>query len=113
MQSDTVHSFYRADRDCLAVPASLFDCTFISHFLLGEIDSQGLKFHELPPASALYNFQSSAAGHPMKWPATQPGIVLTLRAAQHRLQIDIQQVWVAGKAVRIGHGPATVNGETP
>src|SRR5579864_8382258 len=39
--------------------------------------------------------------------------VLTPIIPRHRLRFDIQQVWDAGKAVRIGHGPATVIGETP
>jgi hypothetical protein len=38
---------------------------------------------------------------------------LTPPAARLRLPIDNLQVWEAGKAVRIGHGPATVIGETP
>jgi hypothetical protein len=37
--------------------------------------------------------------------------MLTLPAAQHRLRFDILQAWEAGKAVRIGHGPATVIGD--
>jgi hypothetical protein len=40
-------------------------------------------------------------------------VKLTPRVARHRLRFDNQQVWEAGKAVRIGHGPATVIGETP
>jgi len=38
---------------------------------------------------------------------------LTRFSPQNRLPFDIEQVWDAGKAVRIGHGPATVIGETP
>jgi hypothetical protein len=38
---------------------------------------------------------------------------LTALIARHRLRFDISQVWDVGKAVRIGHGPATVIGKTP
>ncbi len=38
---------------------------------------------------------------------------LTLSTARLRLPVDNLQVWEAGKVVRIGHGPATVIGETP
>jgi hypothetical protein len=38
---------------------------------------------------------------------------LTARSLGHRLPSDNIQAWEAGKAVRIGHGPATVIGETP
>jgi len=30
---------------------------------------------------------------------------------RHRLPFDNSQAWEAGKAVRIGHGPATVIGQ--
>jgi hypothetical protein len=32
---------------------------------LTQIDPQRVDFHEMPPDSALYNFQSSAADHPI------------------------------------------------
>lgn len=38
---------------------------------------------------------------------------LTLLTVRHRLPFDIPQVWDAGKAVKLGHGPATVIGKTP
>jgi hypothetical protein len=38
---------------------------------------------------------------------------LTARSLGHSLPSDYIQAWEAGKAVRIGHGPATVIGETP
>ena len=38
---------------------------------------------------------------------------LTPLTARLRLPFDNLQVWEVGKAVRIGHGPATVIGETP
>ena len=38
---------------------------------------------------------------------------LTALSTRHRLPFDIEQVLDAGKAVRIGHGPAAVIGKTP
>jgi len=38
---------------------------------------------------------------------------LTPRYPRHKLPPYIEQAWEAGKAVKIGHGPATVIGETP
>jgi serine acetyltransferase len=38
---------------------------------------------------------------------------LTPHDPRHRLPSDIKQAREVGKAVKIGHGPATVIGETP
>jgi hypothetical protein len=43
----------------------------------------------------------------------RPSLGLTAFVRQHTLPFDILQAWEAGKAVRIGHGPATVIGATP
>ena len=42
-----------------------------------------------------------------------PSPGLTAFVSQHTLPFDILQAWEAGKAVRIGHGPATVIGFPP
>jgi hypothetical protein len=39
--------------------------------------------------------------------------MLTPANSRHKLPPYIEQAWEAGKAVKIGHGPATVIGETP
>jgi hypothetical protein len=39
---------------------------------LAQINSQHMDFHEMPPAPALYNFQSSAADHPINWENAPP-----------------------------------------
>lgn len=43
----------------------------------------------------------------------RPSPGLTAFVRQHTLPFDILQAWEAGKAVRIGHGPATVIGFPP
>jgi hypothetical protein len=53
------------------------------------------------------NRTPSGRNEPKQWAE------LTPHDPQHRLHLDNKQAWEAGKAVRIGHGPATVIGETP